>query len=267
MSIELVAVVPYRASMWMVYFLPDLSYRLTSRSSSCVRLTLKHTNQTHQIHALFRFYATIPQLVVLQLSLGVFEDPYCGAVTDRMHPSYETSQRRSALMLGTYLRTIARLLCSIDLESAIFMQLTTLMPFSPQSSIPITIASGDEIDEKDRLLQRELRIDFIHLGIQVIASGLSFISDDDDATTENDNRSSVKDVLVLETAILSQLIRVLKGRDASTRKLRASIDCSSVDDDARVKDIMRYTLQLLGNLVHRCFTAQVVIHASSVNGL
>ena len=205
--------------------------------------------------------------MVLQLSLGVLEDPYCGAVTDRMHPGYETSQRRSATMLGTYLWTVARLLCSIDLESAIFMQSATMMPFSPQSSIPITIASGDEIDEKDRLLLHELRIDFIHLGIQVIASGLSFISDDDDAATENDKRSSVKDVLVQETTILSQLIRVLKGRDASTRKLRASIDCSSVDDDARVKDIMRYSLQLLGNLVHRCFTAQVVTHASSVNGL
>jgi hypothetical protein len=148
------------------------------------------------------------------------------------------------------------------------MQSATMMSFSPQCCIPITIASGDEIDEKDRLLQRELRIDFIHLGIQVIASGLSFISDDDDAATENDNRSSVKDALVQETAILSQLIRLLKGRDASTRKLRASVDCSPVDDDTRVKDIMRYSLQLLGNLVHRCFTAQVVVtHASSVNGL
>lgn len=191
----------------------------------------------------------------------------------RMHPDYETSQRRSSTMLGTYLLTVARLLCSVDLESAMFTQSATMMSFTPQrGSIPITTASVDEIDEKDRLLQRELRLDFIHLGTQVIASGLSFISDDDDAdavdtAAEDDSRRScgehIKDTLVQKTAILSQLIRVLKGRDASTRKLRASVDCSPAvnDDDARVKDIMRYSLQLLGNLVYRCFPAQVTTTA------
>jgi len=171
-------------------------------------------------------------------------------------------------MLGTYLLTVARLLCSIDLETIMFMESVKMMAPSPESNIPVSAASVDEVEERDRMLQRELRLDSIHLATQVIASGLSFISD----ALENGCSSCgehIKNSLVQETVLLSQLIRVLKGRDASTRKLlnpsiacSAAINCSDarVKDimlDARVKDIMRFSLQLLGNLVHRCFNAQV----------
>ena len=202
--------------------------------------------------------------MVLQLSLEVLEDPYC-TINDRCTNSDLSTPEAlqsstSATDLGNYLMTVVRLLCSIDLESSIFRESIALMPSPSSPSISVSASSVDVdglMDGKDRMLQIELRLDFIHLAIQVIASGLSWMSDDGDRGGNSLGLEHVKECMVQESSLLPQLIGILKGRDAPTRKQQSTPYHRDPTVDARAKDIMRYTLQLVGNLVYKCFQAQV----------
>ena len=139
-----------------------------------------------------------------------------------------------------------------------------------------TTSSSTEADRIENVvntvetrMRRGLTLDFLPLALQVLAGTL--------AVLPPQSGRPLRETLATQTPLLSVLVRILRGRDVGSRARDAQLSGSGAFahlptqegqggngeiSSELLKECIRLSLQLLGNLVYGCDVAKVIVNMS-----
>lgn len=121
----------------------------------------------------------------------------------------------------------------------------------------------DAVNAVEVRMRRGLTLDFLPLALQLLAGTL--------AVLPPQVGRSVRETLATQTPLLDTLVRILRGRDVGSRARDAQLSGSGAfahlpagvpggngeTSSELLKECIRLSLQLLGNLVYGCDVAKV----------
>ncbi len=202
------------------------------------------------------------QLILLQLLLSVFEDVYCSADIGAVYAADCTP-------LNTFTVHLANMVCglrdSVDLMDFQKSDNTGSSGVSSASDGKKTALSTADpkdaessIRQMDNEIRRSLNADFLVLSLQLIGTVLSVLSE------SRQQAQNLKNILARDTQLVQYCSNLIRDHHVGARVKRntnyakeAVFGVTGSAAEESVKNIVKSTLQLLGNVVHDCSEAQV----------
>lgn len=211
------------------------------------------------------------QLIALQLAVSVFEDVYCA---DDVRAAYCSDHAES---INAFILLLVNMTCSLNGPQLMDFKGTTnssgsVNNDSSSNETAVTDTSDAVISQIDAEVCSAVNRDFAILAMELIGTALAVLSD---AHATKQYVDKLKNTIVTKTKLLaycSELIkdhhvsaRVQRGRNYTdhpvgydkSKKSTVTTDKNILEKEETVKNIVKSTLQLLGNVVYDCREAQV----------